>query len=83
MTPQTIDLRNADEATAWRRSQLGELLARCEMGEQVALKVLGWGEIHGRVREFDGSALTLASGRTIALEDVLDVIPAPQPVTSW
>jgi hypothetical protein len=83
LTPQTIDLKNADEAAAWRRDQLGDLLARCETGERVALKVLGWGEIHGRVREFDGSALTLASGRTIALEDVLDVIPAPRPVASW
>jgi hypothetical protein len=83
MTPQTIDLKNADEATAWRRSQFGDLIARFDVGEQVELKVLGWGEIHGRLREFDGSALTLASGRTIALEDVLDVISSPRPVGSW
>ena len=72
----------AGSAYTYTYASLGELLARCEMGEQVALKVLGWGEIHGRLRDFDGSALTLASGRTIAIEDVHDVISTPRPVRS-
>jgi hypothetical protein len=75
---QTIDFKTAEEAGAWRRAQLGDLLRRIDPGEQLALKVIGWGEIHSRLHRFDGRVLTLASGRTIAIEDILDVIARPR-----
>lgn len=76
MAPHTVDFVRADEATAWRRSQLGELLAALKAGERVVLKVLGWGEIRGQFDAYEGDALTLTSGRRIAVDDVLDVHPA-------
>src|SRR5689334_7643001 len=72
MAPQTIDFTNSGDALSWRRAQLSELLAGVRAGERVILKVRDWGEIHGDVLEYDGSALTLTSGRRIDLESVLD-----------
>jgi len=72
MAPQTVDFTNSGDALSWRRAQLSELLAGVRAGERVILKVRDWGEIHGDVLDYDGSALTLTSGRRIDLESVLD-----------
>ncbi len=83
MAPQTVDFVKADDATAWRRSQLGDLLATLRAGERVALKVMGWGEIHGTLDSFEGDALTLASGRRIAVDEVLDVQAGVRATPAW
>ena len=84
MAPRTVDFSSSGDAAAWRRAQLGDLLTAIRAGERVVLRVLGWGEIHGRVSGYDGSSLKLASGREIAVDDLLDVHTADgRHVAAW
>jgi hypothetical protein len=56
---------------AGARPSTAALLAAKSSGDGVALLVAGWGHIVSCVREFDGRTLTLASGRSIPVGDIL------------
>jgi hypothetical protein len=83
MAPQTVDFVSSGDATEWRRTQLRDLLAAMKAGERVVLKVLGWGEIHGQFNAYDGSSLTLASGREVSVDELIDIHPAGGRVAAW
>jgi hypothetical protein len=69
MNPNIAQREQAKRGAARRGT--AATLAGMSAGDGVALVVAGWGHIVSSVREFDGQVLTLASGRSIPVGEIL------------